>query len=218
MKTAADAILRSNQAVYLDQLLPARDRIAAELEHDAAQHDVPIVDPEVGRFLEMTARACGARRILEIGTATGYSGLHLARGIGRDGELVTIDVDAERQETARRAFERAGLGGCLTLMHGPALDVLHSVRGPFDVLFLDAIKTEYRAYLDLALPLLRVGGVVVADNVLRAGKVASDERSELLDALRDFNRYAMAHPQLMALILPVGDGILYAVKLAEAER
>ncbi len=218
MKDASDAILRPEQAVYLDQLLPARDHIAAELEHDAALHDVPIVDPEVARFLEVTARACGARRVLEIGTATGYSGLHLARGMAPDGELVTIDVDAGRQATARRVFQGAGLGERVTLMHGPALSVLPTVRGPFDLLFLDAVKTEYQAYLDLALPLLRVGGVVIADNVLRAGKVASEERSELLDALRDFNRYAMSHPQLMALILPLGDGLLYAVKLAGADQ
>jgi predicted O-methyltransferase YrrM len=212
MKAAADAILRSEQAEYLERLLPSRDTIAADLEADAAQHEVPIVDPEVGRFLELTARAINARRILEIGTATGYSGLHLARGMATDGELVTIDVDPDRQRTAQEHFQQAGVGERVTLLLGPALDLLPTLSGSFDLVFLDAIKTEYRDYLDLALPLLRPGGLVVADNVLRAGQIALDEHDETLDALRDFNAYAMTHPQLLGLILPLGDGLFYAVK------
>lgn len=213
MKAASDAILRSEQAAYLDRLLPPRDAIASDLEADAAKNDVPIVDPETGRFLELTARAIQAQRILEIGTATGYSGLHLARAM-TGGELVTIDVDPARQQIALEHFQQAGVAESVTLLHGPALDILPTLVGPFDLVFLDAIKTEYRGYLDLALPLLRPGGVVLADNVLRGGQVAQDEPDEILDALRDFNTYAMAHPELQALILPLGDGLLYAVKRA----
>lgn len=213
MKIAADAIIRSEQAAYLERLLPPRDAVASDLEADAARHDVPIVDPEIGRFLEMTARAIGARRILEVGTATGYSGLHLARGLAADGELVSIDVDPARQETAMQHFRQAGVAERVTLLLGPALEQLPTVSGSFDLVFLDAIKTEYRQYLDLALPLLRTGGIVIADNVLKEGKVAlDDEHDEALDAIRDFNAYAMSHPELLTLILPFGDGLLYAVK------
>lgn len=212
MKAASDAILRSDQAAYLERLLPPRDPIAHKLEVDAAQHDVPIVDPEVGRFLTITARAIGARRVLEIGTATGYSGLHLLRGMGAGGELVSIDVDAQRQTTAYDHFRQAGVADQATLLLGPALELIPTLRRSFDLLFIDAIKQEYRAYLDLALPLLRPQGVVIADNVLRAGQIARDEHDELLDALRDFNAYAMAHPQLHGLVLPLGDGLLYAIK------
>ncbi|HEY0738077.1 MAG TPA: O-methyltransferase [Herpetosiphonaceae bacterium] len=213
MKIAADAILRPEQAAYLDSLLPSRDAVAGDLEADAAQHDVPIVDPEIGRFLEMTAIAIGARRILEVGTATGYSGLHLARGLADGGELVTIDVDPARQETARQHFAQAGVAERVTLLLGPALEQLPNVTGSFDLVFLDAVKTEYRQYLDLALPLLRTGGVVIADNVLSGGRIAhADEHNETLDAIRDFNTYAMSHPQLLSVILPFGDGLLYAVK------
>lgn len=213
MKIAADAIIRSEQAAYLERLLPPRDAVASDLEADAARHDVPIVDPEIGRFLEMTARAIRARRILEVGTATGYSGLHLARGLAADGELVSIDVDPARQETAMQHFRQAGVAERVTLLLGPALEQLPTVTGSFDLVFLDAIKTEYRQYLDLALPLLRTGGIVIADNVLKEGKVAlDDEHDEALDAIRDFNAYAMSHPELLTLILPFGDGLLYAVK------
>jgi len=218
MKAAADAILRTEQAAYLQQLLPTRDAVLQQLEADAAQHDVPIVDPEIGRFLEISARALNARRVLEIGTATGYSGLHLLRGMAADGELVTIDVDEQRQQTARRMWQQAGVASQVTLVRGAALDMLPTLQGPFDLLFLDAIKQEYRAYLNQALPLLRVGGVLLADNVLRAGKVAGGERDSMLDALRDFNQYAMGHPQLTALVLPLGDGLLYAVKHRNEEQ
>jgi predicted O-methyltransferase YrrM len=212
MKAAADAILQTDQAAYLEHLLPPRDAVARQLEDDAARNDVPIVDPEVGRFLEITARAIGAARVLEIGTATGYSGLHLVRGMGA-GEFVTIDIDAARQQTARDHFRQAGVVDHVTFLLGPALHIIPTLHGPFDLVFLDAVKTEYRAYLDLALPLLRVGGVVIADNVLRAGKVARDEHDAMLDALREFNQYAVHHPQLTALVLPLGDGLLYAVKI-----
>ncbi len=215
MKAAPDAILQREQAEYLDQLLPPRDEIARSLEDHARRNNVPIVDPEVGRFLQITAHAMGAQRILEVGTATGYSGLHLARGMAPDGELVTIDVDQERQRIARDHFRQAGVVDRVTFMLGPALDVIPTVQGPFDLLFLDAIKTEYRAYLDLALPMLRTGALIIADNVLRAGQVARDEHDETLDALRDFNRYTLTHPQLMALILPLGDGLLYATKVRD---
>ncbi len=212
MKAADDAILHAAQAVYLEQLLPARDPVAQHVEAHAAEYGVPIVDPEVGRFLQITAQAIQAQRVLEIGTATGYSGLHLLRGMGPGGELVTIDVDADRQQTARDYFRQAGVADRVTFVLGPALEMIPTVQGPFDLLFLDAIKHEYRAYLDLALPLLRAGGIVIADNVLRAGKVAGHEHDPMLDALRDFNHYAMNHPELMALVLPLGDGLLYAVK------
>lgn len=215
MKAAADAILRSEQAAYLEQLLPPRDEIARHLEEDAERNAVPIVDPEVGRFLEITARGIGAQRVLEIGTATGYSGLHLLRGMAGNGELVTIDVDPQRQQIARDHFRQAGVVDQVTFMLGPALDILPTLQAPFDLVFLDAIKTEYRDYLELALPLLQVGGIVLADNVLRAGRVAQDEHDEATDALREFNQYAMQHPRLTALVLPLGDGLLYAVKISD---
>lgn len=215
MKAAIDAILRPEQAQYLEGLIPDRDETAIAIEADAAQHDVPIVDPEVGRFLEIVARSIGARRILEVGTATGYSGLHLLRGLPVEGELVTIDVDEDRQRAARGYWDRAGVAARATMHLGPALEVLPTLEGPFDLVFLDAIKDEYVRYLNLSLPMLRSGGIVVADNVLRGGRVATGEPDENADALRAFNAYAVGHPQLLAVILPLGDGLLYAAKLGE---
>lgn len=211
MKFAADAILRPEQAQYLDSLLPPRDPVALAIEADAHAYDVPIVDPEVGHFLFVAAKSMNAQRILEIGTATGYSGLWLARALGAGGRLITIDVDAERQQTARQSWTDAGVAERVETLLGPALEVIPTLSGPFDLLFLDAIKTEYQGYLDLALPLLRPGAVVIADNTLRAGKVALLEDEPYTNAVRDFNRYAMQHPRLTSVMLPLGDGLLYAL-------
>lgn len=215
MKLALDAILHRKQAEYLDSLLPARDPVARSLEADAAAHDVPIVDPEVGRFLQIVALSIGAQRILEIGTATGYSGLHLLRALPGDGELVTIDVDETRQRIARDHWHEAGVAEKATLVLGPALETLPTIDGPFDLVFIDAIKTEYQAYLDLALPKLRAGGLVIADNTLQGGKVAKNKEDDASTvAVLAFNAYVMEHPELLSLILPLGDGLLYAVKVA----
>ncbi len=215
MKRSVDGILHADQAEYLDRLLPERDEVARALEADAGRNDVPIVDPEVGRFLQLAALSIGARRVLEVGTATGYSGLHFLRALPPDGELVTIDVDAERQRTARDYWRQAGLADQARMVLGPALEVIPTLAPPFDLVFLDALKPEYQGYLDLSLPLLRRGGLVIADNVLWGGDVARGEHDEDTDALRAFNAYAMRHPQLLSVILPLGDGLLYAVKTGE---
>lgn len=211
MKAEGDPILQPDQARYLESLLPARDPVAAAIEAHAREHKVPVVDPEVGRFLHIAASSIDARRILEVGTATGYSGLWLARALPPEGRLITIDVDPERQRLARQRWTEAGVAGRIETIQGAALDVLPTLAGPFDLLFVDAVKTEYRAYLDLALPLLRPGALVIADNVLWGGRVARGVADAETRALREFNRYAMDHPRLTAVVLPLGDGLLYAV-------
>jgi caffeoyl-CoA O-methyltransferase len=211
MKDSIGKILREEQEQYLEALLPPRDGVAADIEADAAQHRVPIVDPEVGRFLYIAARSIQARRVLEVGTATGYSGLWLARALAEGGKLVTIDVNPSRQGRARESWAAAGVADRVETITGPAIEVLPTLRGPFDLLFIDALKEEYRQYFDLALPLLRPGALVLVDNVLWKGRVAAGEHDEETDAIRDFNAYTMSHPRLTAAILPLGDGVLYAV-------
>lgn len=207
-----ETILRPEQEAYLERLLPPRDPLLREMEEHAAREDVPISDPEVGRLLSVLARATGARLILEIGTAIGYGALCLARG-APEARVVSIDTDAERLATARRYLERAGVAGRVELVAGAALEVLHRLPGPFDLVYLDAVKTEYRRYLDQVLPKLRTGGLIACDNLLWGGRVAAGERDPETDALRSFNGYLMMHPQLQSVVLPVGDGLGVAAKL-----
>lgn len=212
MKARLDAIIQREQAEYLDQLLPASDPLVAEMEAYAAEHRVPIADREVARFLEITARTTGARKALEIGMAIGYSVVHLARGMGEQGLIVTIDPSDEMIRAASGYLERAGLRDRVKIERGKALDVMPGLEDTFDLLFIDAVKEEYKQYLDLGLLRLRNGGVVIVDNLLWGGKVAGDDTESSTVALREFNHYFVNHPQLRAEVLPVGDGLGYAVK------
>jgi caffeoyl-CoA O-methyltransferase len=215
MKHGKAAILQPEQETYLERLLPPRDPLLREMEERAAREDVPISDPEVGKLLGVLARATGARRILEIGAAIGYGAIWLARG-APEARVQSIDVNPERLAVARGYLERAGVADRVELIEGAALEVIHRLDGPFDLVYVDAVKTDYRRYLDTVLPKLRVGGVIVCDNLLWGGQVAApDEGREDrdADALRAFNGYLMMHPQLQAVVLPLGDGVGIATKI-----
>src|SRR5918996_998329 len=212
MKARPDAIIQREQAEYLDQLLPQGDTLLTEMEAYAAEHRVPIADREVAAFLEITARATGAKRALEIGMAIGYSVVHLARGMGEQGLVVTIEPSDEMIRAASGYLERAGLIDRVRIERGKALEVMPNLEETFDLLFIDAVKEEYKQYLDLGLPRLRSGGVVIVDNLLWGGRVAGDDVESSTVALREFNPYFINHPQLRAVVLPVGDGLGYAVK------
>jgi predicted O-methyltransferase YrrM len=183
------------------------------MEAYAAEHRVPIADREVARFLEITARGSGARKALEIGMAIGYSVVHLARGMGQQGKVTTIEPSDEMIRASTDYLKRAGLLDQVEIKRGKALDVMPQLNETFDLLFLDAVKEEYREYLDLGLPRLRTGGVVIVDNLLWGGRVASNNTEDSTVALREFNPYFINHPQLLAEVLPVGDGLGYAVKI-----
>ncbi len=212
MKARIDAIIQREQAEYLENLHPANTGLFAEIESYAAEHRVPIADREVALFLEITARAIEARRVLECGMAIGYSVIHLARGMAEDGLVITIDPSDDMIKAAEGYLSRAGVRERVRIEKGYALEVK-----AFDLVFIDAVKEEYRGYLDLALPKLRKGGVVIVDNLLWGGQVAGEIRSPdqkaSTEALREFNQYFVNHPQLRAEVLPVGDGLGYGVKV-----
>lgn len=219
MKARVDAILQSEQAEYLDRLTPANVGLVEEMEQFAAEHHVPISDREVARFLEITARATKARRVLEIGMAIGYAVVHFARALPEDGLVVTIEPNPDMIAASESYLSRAGLRERVRIERGKALDVLPTLGGEtFDIVYLDAVKQEYGDYLELALPLLRTGGVVIADNLLWGGLVASseplpDEKVASTQGLREFNQLFIRHPQLLSVVLPVGDGLGYGVKI-----
>jgi caffeoyl-CoA O-methyltransferase len=199
MKQGSGILIRPEQESYLERLLPPRDPLLREMEERAAREDIPISDPEIGRML---------------GILAGYGALCLARG-APEARVVTIDIDPQRLAVARGYLERAGLAGRVELVEGPALEVLSRLQGPVDLAYVDAVKKEYRRYLDLLVPILRVGGVVALDNLLWKGRVADppDEDDPDADALRAFNGYLMMHPQLQAVVLPFGDGLGVATKV-----
>jgi len=179
------------------------------------------VPAALGRLLGILVQAVGARRVLEIGTLGGYSAIWMARALPADGRLVSLEAEPRHAEVARANLARAGLDGRAEVRLGPALETLPDLAGdaPFDLAFIDADKTSYPAYLDWALRLVRPGGVIVADNVLRDGAVADpDNADESARAVDRFNRAAASDARLDAIVLPNRgghDGILVAVVRGE---
>lgn len=167
-----------------------------------------------GAVLRFLAAAVNAKSVVEIGTGAGVSGTWLLRGMAADGVLTTIDADAEHQRVAKQTFAAAGFTGAkVRLISGPALDVLPRLSdGAYDLVFIDAAKTEYPAYLEEAIRLLRPGGVVAIDNTLWHGKVA-DPTSRDADtvAIRDLLRQVREDDRMVSLLIPSGDGLLAAV-------
>ena len=217
MKDSADAILKPEQAAYLEGLEPARDPLLAEMEAYAKERRQPISDPEVASFLAVTARLSGARTIVEVGTNIGYGAIVLARAAGPDARVVTIEYDAETAAVARGFIERAGLASRIEVRQEDALAALAVIPAEIDLVYIDCVKEHYPAYLDLVLPKLSARGVIIADNVLWKGLVAAADvpAHELgrVQALRTFNHAIVSDARLRGVILPLGDGVAYAVRV-----
>ncbi len=196
---------------YLRRLHRNPSPLLLELEQLGHAEDIPIVDRETGRLLSTLVHAMQANRILEIGTAYGYSTLWMALAMPPAGRIWTIDPDADRTAIALEFLRRAGKFDHVNVLNQPALEVLPTfpVRN-LDIVFIDAVKTEYTEYLELTVPLLKRSGLVVVDNLLWDGKAAAAPTahdSAATHAIRNFNRTFLNHPQLDATIVPVGDGV-----------
>ena len=179
------------------------------------------VSANQGKLLQVLARACGAKRILEIGTLGGYSTIWMARALPPDGKLVTLEFEPKHADVARANFERAGLDGQIEIRLGNALDVLPQLAAegaaPFDFIFIDADKPPYAEYFGWALRLARPGTLIVADNVVRGGRVLdADSADENVRGVRRLNALLADNPAVTATILQtVGakehDGMVLAV-------
>lgn len=217
MKNAADAIVRPEQATYLEGLEPARDALLSEMEAYARSRRQPISDPEVASFLAVTARLAAPRTVVEVGTNIGYGAIVLARAAGPAARVITIENDAETADIARAFIARAGLTTQIDVRRDDALAALAVLTDEIDFVYIDCVKEHYPAYLDLVLPKLSPRGVIVADNVLWRGLVAGGDvpPNELgrVQALRTFNHSIVSEPRLRGVVLPLGDGVAYAVRV-----
>jgi caffeoyl-CoA O-methyltransferase len=189
-------------------------RLAAETEQLG---DIAIMQiaPEQGAFMTVLVRVMGARRALELGTFTGYSAICIARGLAEGGTLVTCDVSGDWTEIARRYFDEAGVADRVDLRLGPALETLRAIPDAesFDFAFIDADKAEYPDYYEECLRLLRPGGLIMLDNVLRDGQVLdADDGDPRTAATREVNDRAIADERVEVAMLGVADGITLALK------
>jgi caffeoyl-CoA O-methyltransferase len=164
--------------------------------------------PVVGRFLETLVAFRGARTVLEIGTYAGGSALWMARGLAEGGQVITCEIDETHAAFARRHFAASPHADRVDLRVGPALDTIAALPGPFDLVFIDADKAGYPAYLDAVLPKLAPGGLVVADNMLRDGAVLEADPDEGTRAIQALNDRVSSDPSLVATLLTVRDGLM----------
>ena len=171
------------------------------------------VDVIEGRFLQMLVRLSGAKSILELGMFTGYSALMMAEALPEDGHLVTCEIDPKAEAIARRYFAESPHGDKIAIRMGPALDTTKTLAGPLDLVFIDADKVNYSNYYEACLPLLKSGGLVVADNVLWSGKVLHPKDADD-HAIVAFNRLVQSDPRVKNVCLTVRDGMMLAWKRA----
>jgi caffeoyl-CoA O-methyltransferase len=195
---------------HFREFIPPRDELMLKLEQEAHNENIPIVGPVVGELLFILARVSQARQVLELGTATGYSAIYLARGSKpQDGRVVTLESDPQMAARAQANCAQAGLGQRVEVRQGEALALMDGMAGPFDLIFLDIDKESYLPALDRSQRLLRLGGLLVADNVGFAGA-------------QDFNREIFRRPEWRVAPLlcflpdhsPERDGLSLAVKVA----
>ncbi|HEX8807315.1 MAG TPA: O-methyltransferase [Candidatus Aquilonibacter sp.] len=191
-----------DQKRYLDAMHPEQLPLLLELEQHGRKDGVTIVSRETGRFLSVMVHMMQANRILEIGTGYGYSTLWMALAQPPVGKIWTIDPDSKRTEIAMSYFKRAGEDDYITIFNQEALELLENFQQRnLDIVFIDADRAHYREYLDLVIPMLKLSGIVVIDDCL-------------LGDLEEFNEYFLAHPDLDATILPIGNGTGIGARIA----
>jgi len=207
-------IVLSNIESYMHMLLSQRDQVLTEIETLASNHRIPIVGPAVGRFLFLLARLIAAKHVFEMGSAVGYSTIWLARAVGEDGMVYFTDTGEENARQARSHFKKAGVDKQVKLLIGDAVQLIDTVEGKFDLIFIDLDKKQYPEAFAKAYPRLRRGGLLVTDNVLLFGTVAeSNNEDATVEAVREFNRLLYSHDDLFTTILPIRDGVSVSLRL-----
>ncbi|MBX9686492.1 MAG: class I SAM-dependent methyltransferase [Candidatus Obscuribacterales bacterium] len=182
-----------------------------EITHRDTELPIMLTGPLEGRFLKMMVQLIGAKRVLEVGMFTGYSALSMAEGLAADGELITCDLDPHCIKIARSFFERSPHGKKIQIKEGPALETLKTLTGLFDLVFIDADKVNYPNYYEAALALLRVGGVMLIDNVLYSGAVIKPD-SESAAAIASLNDKIAVDERVDRVLLPIRDGVFVVRK------
>lgn len=200
---------------YLRDLLPKRSGLAGEMEEFAKAYDVPISQPETMKLLEVLIRVGRIESVLEIGCAIGYSAICMAEAGCK--KIDTVEISPEAARVARENFQKAGFDDRITLHFGDAKEVLPTLSGPYDMIFMDAAKAQYGNFFPHCMRLLKPGGLLISDNVLYKGMTATDEllqrrKITIVKRLRAYLEMLSHHPELETSVLPVGDGVALSYK------
>ncbi len=211
---------------YIREKTVHNNSLLRELEDYAQEHKVPIAEPETARLMSVLSKLVRPKKILEVGTAIGYSAIIMSEGLAEGGTITTLEYDPETVEAARQNIERAGLADRITVVEADAKDYLSYLDcdESFDMIFLDGPKAHYLFMLDDAVRLLKKGGLLVSDNILFKGMTADDghfarRKVTIITRLREYVDSLVAHPQLETSILSQGDGVTLSVKtVSDSER
>ena len=199
---------------YMQDLLPARDRVLAEMEDYANENRVPIVGPMVGQLLHQLALVVNASRVFEMGSAIGYSTIWLAQAIKAGGKVYYTDGSSENAAKAEDYTKRAGVRGRIEILTGNSLDLIDRVEGEFDVVFNDVDKHYYPEVFRKAAGRVRVGGLLITDNVLWSGRVADESvKDDDTEGIRLFNKMLFADNRYYSTIIPLRDGVAIGLRV-----
>ncbi|AIM15698.1 MULTISPECIES: O-methyltransferase [Neobacillus] len=208
---------------YIEGLIPQRNSLFMEMEAYAKEHNVPIMELAGIETMLQLLRIHRSQKILEVGTAIGYSALRMANTL-KDAHIITIERDEKRIQLAKEFIQRSGLQSQITLIEGDALEVENLVEryAPFDAIFIDAAKGQYQKFFTIYSKYLNPDGMIITDNVLFKGLVAetnieSKRTRNLVKKIDEFNRWLMSHPDYDSIILPVGDGIAISRRRGEGK-
>ncbi|MEG6616313.1 O-methyltransferase [Peptococcaceae bacterium 1198_IL3148] len=203
---------------YIRGLLPKRNSLFQQMETYAKQHVVPIVEPEVGQLLYWLALTNESKKVLEIGTAIGYSTLWLAKAVlNKGGKITTMEINKPRYDAAKENFKAAGVAEKIELIFGDARELVFDLTGPYDLIFMDAAKGKYLEFLEKCIEILSPGGLLIAEDVFMRGMVVSGEidkrrNKTAVNRLRQYLQTVMNHPRLETVVLPIGDGVALSYK------
>ncbi len=205
---------------YIQSLLPDSVGILKEMEAYALQNNVPIITPDIGALLTLLIKSKKAKRILEVGTAIGYSSILMAEAAGEGCHIITIEKNPALSEIATSNIDKAGFRDNIKVIQGEAAEILEKAEGTYDIIFIDAAKGHYFDFFNKSIGKLKIGGLFICDNVLFRGMVA--ERSLLIrrkitivKRLKKFLEYISHNKSLQTSIIPIGDGVSISLKLEE---
>lgn len=198
---------------YLTALAAHGDPVLAEMETLGGQRAFPIVGPQVGRLLEVAARACGARTVLELGSGFGYSAYWFLRAVGTEGTVLLTEGSPERAREADEFLTRGGFAGRYRIETGDGLAIAGALTGPYDVVFCDIDKHDYPKALPVARRLLRAGGLFITDNMLWSGNVLSPAADAATEGVQRLTRELYAATDFVTTLVPMRDGVTVAIKV-----
>lgn len=202
---------------YIRDMLPQNKGIIKELEEYAKSNNVPIIHSEVAKLLEVIIKISKVESVLEVGTAIGYSSLIFSRAMENKGKIVTVEKREDMYKLAKSNIKKAGLESNIETLLGDAKDLLPQIEGKFDMIFLDAAKGHYQRFLSSCIDRLNDNGIIISDNVLYKGMIASNEyvvrrKITIVKRMRKYLHYISNHPEFTTSIIPIGDGVALTYK------